>query len=105
MRRVRVIAFIYGIIESPVAGAVGLLVLILSAGMIVSLGHVESNILAQGDWSSRFSYALISFEHTRVIVQIIAAGIVLLGSYILVNSVRTIRRSGFFSLFMLRRAG
>ena len=105
MRRVRVIAFIYRVIGSPMAGGVVVLVLIFVAGMIVSLEHVKDNILAHTDWSSRVSYSLTSLEHTQIVVQALAVGIVILGSFIMVNSVRTVRRSGFVSLFTLRRAG
>jgi len=105
MRRVRVIAFIYRAIGSPVVGSVAVLVLIFVAGMMVSLEHIKDNILAQTDWSSRVSYGVSSFEHTQIVVQAIAVGIVVLGGFIMFNSVRTVRRSGFVSLFMLRRVG
>ena len=105
MRRVRVVAFVYRIMESPYMGGIGVLVLVYVAGMVVSLDHVKTNILAHSDWSSRFSYSLSSLEHTQIVVQAIAISIVVLGSFILFNSVRTIRRSGFTSLFLMRRAG
>ena len=105
MRRVRVISFVYSFVNSPLCGVVVVLSLVFVSGLIVSFDHVLVNTLAYTDWSSRFSYDLTSFEHTQVIVQILAACITLAAAYSLINSVRTIRRTGFFSLFMVRRMG
>lgn len=105
MRRVRVVSFVFAVISSPLAGVVGMLCLIFAAGTIVSLDNVAANTLAYSDWGSRFSYALLSIEHARIAVQAIAVALVVIGSLILVKSVRAVRRSGFLALFTLRRAG
>ena len=103
MRRVRVISFVHAFLGSPVVGAVAMLSLIFIAGMTVSLHHVGANIIAHQSWPSCITYTISSLLHTRVIVQVLAVCILALGSLILVNSIRTIRRSGFFALFNLRR--
>ncbi len=105
MRRVRVIAFVYSVANSPLAGVIVVLSLVFVSGMIVSLDHVITNTLAYTDWGTRFSYTVSSFEHTRTVVQILVACIAALGLFIFYNSIRTIRRSGFFALFTMRRAG
>ena len=90
LSRVRTVHMIRAILMSPFASVLFGIALAGYLCAIVSLGDVVSNTMSHVDWSQRFSYALSSLLHSRIIVQMIASLFVLTSLFAFFNILRRI---------------
>ena len=88
MSRVRTVRGVRGFFTSPLTSSLFGIALIACMSILVSLGDVFANTMAQGNWSERFSYAFFSFLHSRFIVQTLAGLILSTSSIAFISFIR-----------------
>ena len=99
MSRVRTVRGIRALVSSPVASTLLGIALALYLSLLVSIGDVVANTMAHLNWSERFSYAISSLLHSRIMVQTIAGLIAVVSFASLVNSLRKIPVRRIFFMF------
>lgn len=77
MNRIRTVRMTRAFFASPFAPVALALVFFVCTSVVVSVGDVMHNIMVQGEWSGRLSYAYSSLLHSRIIVQTLALLIVI----------------------------
>lgn len=91
MVRIRTVRRFRAFMASPAASALLAGIFLLCGSIFVSIGDVIQNIMAQGEWGGRFSYAYSALMHSRFVVQALALLMMISCTMVFVRSFRLMR--------------